>query len=160
MNDLAFVRGERLVVPWQPHAGNRDRSTSAEVSVRHSKTVQTIMHGARLPIRVGDLLDKLTTEIPGAAVSAIDAMLAELVMRGVLITCLRPPSTSTGGLAHVLEQLEGVQADTVEEVSSLVRELRGIHAQAGRVGWCRAAADGRSPARLHRGITPAGRVRS
>lgn len=37
VNDLAFVRGDRLVVPWQPHGGNRDRDTPVEVSVRHSK---------------------------------------------------------------------------------------------------------------------------
>jgi class I lanthipeptide synthase len=64
-----------------------------------------IMQTARSPVPVGDLLDKLGAEIPDAPVLTIDAMVAELVARGVLITSLRPPSTSTDGLAHVLDRL-------------------------------------------------------
>ncbi len=129
VHDLVFVRGERLVVPWQPHAGDPARSTSVEVSVRYSPAVRTIMHTARSPIQAGDLIDKLATEFPDAPVSAIEGMVAELVARGVLITSLRPPSTSTDGLAHVLHQLHEVEADTLEEVESLVEQLQVIHAE-------------------------------
>jgi thiopeptide-type bacteriocin biosynthesis protein len=129
VNDLVFVRAERLVVPWQPHAGDPARSPLAEVSMRHGPAVQTVLDAARAPIQVGDLIGKLVAEIPGAAVSAIDGMLAELVACGVLITSLRPPSTSADGLGHVLDRLQEVEAGAVEEVAPLVQELRLIHAE-------------------------------
>ncbi len=129
VNDLVVVRGERLVMPRQPGVGDPGRGTSVEVSVRYSAPVQTIMQAARSPIQIGDLIDKLATEFPDAAVSAIDALLAELVARGVLITSLRPPSTSTDGLAHVLHQLQELDAAALREAAGLVGELRAIHAQ-------------------------------
>lgn len=129
VNDLLVARGERLVVPWQPGAGDPGRGRSAEVSVRHSPPVQTIMQAARSPIQVGDLIDKVVAEFPDAAVSAIDGMVAELVARGVLITSLRPPSTSTDGLAHVLDQLQDVDAAALREATGVVGELRAIQPQ-------------------------------
>lgn len=129
VNDLAVVRGERLVVPWQPHATERGRDTPFEMSVRHSPPVRMIMQAARSPVPVGDLLDKLGAQTPDAAVSAIDAMVAELVARGVLITSLRPPSTSADGLAHVLDRLQEVDAAAVPEAAPVVGELRVIHSQ-------------------------------
>ncbi|MCW2948941.1 MAG: Lantibiotic dehydratase domain protein [Actinoallomurus sp.] len=129
MNDLAFVRGERLVVPWQPHAGDPARSTAAEVSVRRNRAVQTIMQAASSPIQGSDLIEKLAAEIPDAPVSALEGVLAELIACGALITSLRPPSTSTDGLAHVLDQLQDVNATALGEVAPLVQELVEIRAE-------------------------------
>lgn len=129
VNDLVLVRGERLVVPWHPGAGDPARGTSVEVSVRYSPPVQTITQAARSPVQVGDLIDKVAAEFPDAAVSAIDGMVAELVARGVLITSLRPPSTSTDGLAHVLHQLQEMDAAALRGAAGRVGELRAIHAQ-------------------------------
>jgi lantibiotic biosynthesis protein len=129
VHDLVFVRGERLVVPWQPHAGDPDRCALVEASVRHSPAVHTVVRAAGSPILAGDLLDKLAVEFPDAPVSAADGMLAELVARGVLITSLRPPSTSSDGLAHVLDRLQEVDADALKEIAPLVQELHVIHAQ-------------------------------
>ncbi|MGH3831743.1 MAG: lantibiotic dehydratase family protein [Pseudonocardiaceae bacterium] len=129
VNNLVLMRGERLVVSWQPHAGDSGRGSSGEVSVRHIPLVQTIMHVARSPIQVGDLVDKLAAEFANAPIPALDAMVAQLVAHGVLITSLRPPSTITDGLAHVLARLREVDADSVQEAKPLVGELRAIHAQ-------------------------------
>ncbi len=76
VNDLVFVRGGRLVVPWQPHASDPGRSVSAEVSVRLSRAVRTVLSAARSPILAGDLIGKLAAEFPGAAVPAIEGMVA------------------------------------------------------------------------------------
>lgn len=129
VNEVVVVRGERLVVPWQPHATDPGRGTPIEVSVRHSPPVRIIMEAARSPVSVGDLIDRLGAEIPDAPVPAIDAMVAELVARGVLITCLRPPSTSTNGLAHVVDRLREVDPAAVAEAAPVVRELSVIHAR-------------------------------
>ncbi|MGH3546708.1 MAG: lantibiotic dehydratase [Pseudonocardiaceae bacterium] len=128
-NDLVLVRGERLAVSWQPHAGDFGRDSSGEVSLRYIPPVQTIMHVARSPIQVGDLIDKVAAEFANAPIPALDAMVEQLVARGVLITSLRPPSTTTDGLAHVLARLQEVDADAVQETKPLVGELRVIHAQ-------------------------------
>ncbi|MBT2226593.1 lantibiotic dehydratase [Nonomuraea sp. NEAU-A123] len=127
VNDLAFVRGERLVVPWQPHAGDPARSELSEVSVRHGPAVRTVMDLAQGPIQIGELIDGLAAAFPGARVPAIEVMVAELVTCGALITSLRPPSTSPDGLAYVLDRLGDVAADAFGEVTPLVRELRAIH---------------------------------
>lgn len=144
VNDVVVVRGERLVVPWQPHATDPGRDTAVEVSVRYSPPVRMIMQAARSPVSVGDLLDKLGAEIPDAPLAAIDAMVAELVARGVLITSLRPPSTSTDGLAHVLHRLREVDAAGVAEAAPVVRELSVIHAQLQAADGTASWVDGRT----------------
>lgn len=141
-NDLVLVRGERLVVSWQPHASDSGGGSSGEVSVRYIPPVQTIMHVARSPIQVGDLIDKLAAEFATAPIPALDAMVAQLVARGVLITSLRPPSTTTDGLAHVLVRLQEVDADAVEEAKPLVGELRMIYAQLQAADRARSWVDG------------------
>jgi thiopeptide-type bacteriocin biosynthesis protein len=143
VNDLAFLRGERLIVPWQPHADDPGRNLPAEVSVRYGKAVRVIVEAARCPISVGDLIDKLAAEIPGASGSTIDDMLAELIACGVMVTALRPPSTVTDGLAHVLTRLRDVQADELEDVAPLVEELRAIHAHMDAANQAMGRIDGR-----------------
>jgi lantibiotic biosynthesis protein len=128
VNDLAVVRGDRLVVTWQPHASKLGHQRTAEVSVRHTLPVRMVLCSACSPIQVGDLVDKLAAEFPDAERQTVDAMVAELVARGVLITTLRPPLTAVDGLGHVVEALQDVDASTVPEAAPLIGELRVIHA--------------------------------
>lgn len=128
VNDLAVVRGDRLVVTWQPHASELGHQRTVEVSVRHTAAVRMVLCSACSPIRVGDLVDKLAAEFPHAERQTVDAMVAELLARGVLITTLRPPLTAVDGLGHVLEALQDVDASTVPEAAPLMGELRAIHA--------------------------------
>ncbi|MGH3939024.1 MAG: lantibiotic dehydratase, partial [Pseudonocardiaceae bacterium] len=128
VNDLAVVRGNRLVVTWQPHAGELGRQSRVEVSVRRTAAIRMVLDSACAPIRVGDLVGKLAAEFPHAQRQTVDAMVTELVAGGVLITALRPPLTVVDGLGHVLEALQDVTASTVQEVVPLMGELRAIHA--------------------------------
>ncbi|MCO5994801.1 lantibiotic dehydratase [Actinoallomurus rhizosphaericola] len=128
VNDLVFMRGERLVVPWQPHAGDPARPIAAEMSVRANRAVEVILRTAALPIRGEDLLKELAAALPAAAASALDDVVADLIACGVLVTCLRPPSTSTDGLAHLLDQLQAVNAADVDEAAVLVHELVDVQA--------------------------------
>ncbi|WP_434593620.1 lantibiotic dehydratase [Streptomyces sp. A5-4] len=133
MNDLAVERGDRLIVPWQPHTGAPSRGPQDEVSVRLIPVVRTIRHTALSPVRVSDLIDKVVAEHPGAAHPALEAMIGELVARGVLISSLRAPSTVTEALAHLLDRLHGTDTSHLPEVQPLVHELHTIHAQLHRV---------------------------
>jgi len=128
VNGLAVVRGDRLVVTWQPHASELGHQRTVEVSVRHTSPVRMVLNSACSPIRVDDLVDRLAAEFPNAERQTVDAMVAELVARGVLITTLRPPLTAVDGLGHVVEALGDVDASTVPQAAPLIGELRAIHA--------------------------------
>ncbi|GAA4612828.1 lantibiotic dehydratase [Actinoallomurus liliacearum] len=127
VNDLAFTRGERLIVPWQPHAGAPDRPPTAEVSVRSNRAVEIVLQAAASPIPGGDLLKELVTALPDTPRPALEAVVSDLITCGVLITSLRPPSTSTDGLAHVVDQLSAVNAVEVREAAPLIEQLLAIH---------------------------------
>ncbi|MGH3814287.1 MAG: lantibiotic dehydratase [Pseudonocardiaceae bacterium] len=126
-NNLTFVRDGRLVVGCQQQPTTSGRTEPAEVSVRHTRAVETAIQAAGSPIRVGDLADKLTAEFPETPESVIGGMLAELVGQRILVTSLRPPMTATDPLAHVVEELAAVSADAVPQVAELVHDLRDIH---------------------------------
>ncbi|MGH3867798.1 MAG: lantibiotic dehydratase [Pseudonocardiaceae bacterium] len=103
-NNLGFVRGDRLVVPCQQRPGVAGQARPADVSVRHTKAVQAVIHAARSPITIGELVGKLAAELPGKPLVTIEAMLTELVARRVLITSLHPPMDVTDPLGHVIDQ--------------------------------------------------------
>ncbi|MGH3977346.1 MAG: lantibiotic dehydratase, partial [Pseudonocardiaceae bacterium] len=77
LNNLAFVRDGRLVVGCQRQPAESGRTEPAEVSVWHTKAVETVIQAAESPIRVGDLAGKLTAEFPETPESVIEGMLAE-----------------------------------------------------------------------------------
>ncbi|MFJ2955714.1 lantibiotic dehydratase [Streptomyces sp. NPDC087270] len=127
LNDLATVRGERLLVSWQPHAAAETSGSQEEVSVRLVPVVKTVLRFTRTPIRVGDLIDKMAAEHPGPGSASLGVVVSELVTRGVLISSLRPPATEADGLAHLLARLREVEADRLSETRHLFGELQSIH---------------------------------
>ena len=140
-NDLAVVRGERLVMPWRPH-GHPPTETflPAEVSVRHGRAVKAAMTSAASPIRFVDVVDALATELD-LPVANVEQFVAGLLAHGVLVSGLRPPATCTDGLAHLLRALNGVEYgheqpaverpadDPREDPARIVGELRMIQAE-------------------------------
>lgn len=132
LNNLAFVRDGRLVVGCQRQPRGSSRTAPAEVSVRHTKAVETVIETARSPIHVGDLAGKLRADFPGTPELVIEEMLAGLVAQRILVTSLRPPMTATDPLAHVVEQLAAVGADAVPQVARLFHELRDIRVDLSR----------------------------
>ncbi|MGH3930564.1 MAG: lantibiotic dehydratase family protein, partial [Pseudonocardiaceae bacterium] len=127
LNNLAFVRDGRLVVGCQRQPTRSGQTEPAEVSVRHTRAVEAVIQAAGSPIRVGDLVSKLTAEFPGTPEPVIERMLTELVSQRILVTSLRPPMTATDPLGYVVEELAAVGADAVPQVAKLVRDLREIH---------------------------------
>ncbi|MFI6498144.1 lantibiotic dehydratase [Nonomuraea typhae] len=119
VNDLASVRGERLVVPWRPDAD--------EVSVKYGPAVRKLVELAGAPIVTADLIGALAEAFPGVTGSAIERMVGELVGCGVLITSLRPPSTGPDGLTHLLGHVPDAA------VARELREIQGGLAAADRV---------------------------
>jgi len=127
LNNLSFVRDGRLVVGCRQQPTKSGRTVPAQVSVRHTRAVETVAQAARSPIRVVDLARKLTVDFPATPESMIEAMLAELVAQHILITSLHPPMTATDPLAYVVRELAAVGAEEVPTVTLLLQELREIH---------------------------------
>src|SRR6266496_2557041 len=127
-NNLAFVRDDRLVVGCQEQNGSANGAGPAEVSLRYSTAVRTIMRAAGAPILLSDLADKLATDFPATPADVIDKTLAELVAQRILVTNLRPPMTTTDPLAQVVETLSVTGASDLPEVARLVSDLRQVNA--------------------------------
>lgn len=154
-NNALVVRGDRVIVPYQPDA--REQGTAAvEISLRHTAPVHTALLAARTPISFADLEAKLTADFPEAAAEQVTGLLTELVARRALITGLHAPSTETAPLEHVLAQLNAAAHDGAHQDhdADLVGELRGIRTDLLQcmdrpVGETRAARE-RAAARMQR----------
>ncbi|SBW22518.1 hypothetical protein FDG2_2762 [Candidatus Protofrankia californiensis] len=126
-NNLCFLRGGRLVVPYQPQLHGEDRTAAVEVSIRHTAAVRMVLEAARSPIRCEELAGKLTAEFPTAPPSAVFGLLTELVDRRVLISSLHAPGTVTDAFGYLMDQLDVAGADDIGPVADLLRRLQEIH---------------------------------
>jgi hypothetical protein len=111
LNNLCFVRGDRLVLPYladRAGAGFGGGRRVDEVSVRHTAAVRAAMEFTRSPVRGADVQRHLCGVFPQASPTAVWGMLAQLVAQQFLLTDVRPPLEVTDPLAHVLERLGGL----------------------------------------------------
>jgi thiopeptide-type bacteriocin biosynthesis protein len=122
-NTTVMVRGDRLIVPYQPNTD--DQGTGAvEVSMRHTAPVRVALEAARAPIRFEDLRTQVQIEFPNTASARVASLLTELVAHRALITSLHAPSTEPDALGHLLRALEGAGGAAVERAAALTE----IHA--------------------------------
>ena len=141
-NNLALVNGPRIVVARRPHASASAESTS----VRSTEAVRLAVSLARAPLPWDELVDSVAAAFPDFPCASADAMVAGLVDHGVLISALRPPSTCTDPIRHVLDTLDAVFDDDPEGQRALRVELRSLHGRLGRTsarsaGYLRGLAD-------------------
>lgn len=128
-NNTLTIRGERLVLPYQPNS-QQDRGTAAvEVTLLNTAPVRAVLASAEAPIRGADLADKVLADFPAAGLDKVNDLIAELVARRVLISALHAPSTETDPLGHLLAQLDATDADGLPTVAEVVRQLREVHAE-------------------------------
>ncbi|MCX2968614.1 MULTISPECIES: lantibiotic dehydratase [Streptomyces] len=127
VDSTCFVRDGRLVVPFQRPDRDSDRGPG-EMSMRYTGAVQMVVDATTVPVTVADLAAKLAAEYRDTPARAIDALLAELVARRVLLTAVRPPMTVTDPLGHVITALETADAVHVEAARPLLNALKDIRA--------------------------------
>lgn len=120
-----IARGGRITIPCQPGEDGPDTTT-----LRSTPAVGATIQLARTPVRVRTLIRKLRMAHPGTPETTVVSMLARLVAHGVLLTDLRPPTTSTDTLAWVLLRLErcGVVPEVTDRLD-MVRQLLRQHDQ-------------------------------
>ncbi|WP_256961845.1 lantibiotic dehydratase [Streptomyces sp. NRRL B-24572] len=126
VNNTAFVRGSRLVLPHPPHLASGKAAT--ELSLRYTTPVRIAVESARAPIRGEDLVQKIAAELPGAPLAKVTGLLSDLVRRGVLLTCLHAPLGVFDALGHLVDELVAVGADQLEGASEATARLRTIRA--------------------------------
>ncbi|MFH8616877.1 lantibiotic dehydratase [Streptomyces sp. NPDC017979] len=124
-NNTAFVRGDRLVVPFQSD-DRGDGTRAVEATLTLTAPVRVALAAAKAPVRARALLSKLWTEFPEAGPEKTHRLLEELIRRRVLVTSLHAPSTEPDALGYLVEQLDAADAGTVAPISKTVTELHAI----------------------------------
>jgi thiopeptide-type bacteriocin biosynthesis protein len=134
-NDLSFMRGDRLVLPYP----REDWAPDREHSVAHTRAVAATIAAARTPIRYPDLV----SELPDA-----EPEIRMLIEQEFLLTDLRPPSSADDPLEHVLTVLAPLPRhagrDTLLRVRQQLRDYAETPLGGGLDLWRRATATMRS----------------
>ncbi|MEU7753669.1 lantibiotic dehydratase [Micromonospora sp. NPDC049171] len=123
-NNLAVGQGRRLAVGRRPHASLPADGVS---SVRNTAAVRLAVSLAAAPVSWTELVDTVTAAFPRTPRGSAEALVADLVDHGVLISSLRPPSTCTDPLRHILDQLATVQDDHLNEQQPVAAALGSLH---------------------------------
>ena len=134
VNNLAFVRGERLFVPWRPHDLRQPRGAQRgdrEVSVRHTAPVRSVTALARVPITLRALVDALAAGFGEVPRTGIEALVAQLIDCGVLISCLHSRSTVTDKPGYLANRLREIGAHALPGVHPILSALT-VASEAGK----------------------------
>ncbi|GAB2857999.1 lantibiotic dehydratase [Actinoallomurus bryophytorum] len=126
-NDLCFVRGDRLIIPYAPPGDANWGLDDRERTVRHTGAVRLALAAAGTPIRHADLVTHVREAFPGIGEAVVRRMLAGLVEHDVLLTDLRPPATAADPLDHVLQRLASVNDHPGHAALGQVRVLLDVY---------------------------------
>ncbi|MFD9869064.1 lantibiotic dehydratase [Streptomyces niveus] len=127
VNDTAFERDGRLIVPFQDER-LPGRRRAVEASVELTDPVRTVLGAAGAPVRFEALAEKVSAQFPAVLPERVHGLLAGLIRRRVLITNLQAPATECDALGYVLAQLDAVGAGDLAPLTQLVAELRTVRA--------------------------------
>ncbi|MEU6055843.1 lantibiotic dehydratase [Streptomyces xanthochromogenes] len=89
-NNTAFVRGDRLIVPYPPRSHRTEDSPAAEVSLRYTGAVRMVIDTAASPVPFDTVADRVKTAFPSTPLHQVEGLVTSLVQRGVLISSSKP----------------------------------------------------------------------
>lgn len=139
-NAAAFVRGDRLIIPYPPRSRRTESSPSAEVSLRFTSALRIAVDASQTPIRFDALVGRVKDAFPDVAAHRVESLVTSLVERGGLISSLHAPSATLDALDHLVQETE---AADVPQVADLVQELRAVRDGMTQHNQALAPADGR-----------------
>jgi thiopeptide-type bacteriocin biosynthesis protein len=125
-NNLVVQRGDRVVLEYRP-ATNDVRGAPVHLRIKANNMIRAALALAAEPIRWTDLTGKLTAEC-GAPQEGAERLVSQLVSQRLLVTSLRPPSTATDPLTHLVDQLEAAEAEGggVGDLLTCLRRVRDL----------------------------------
>lgn len=125
-NNLVVQRGDRVVLEYRP-ATNDVRGAPVHLRIKANNMIRAALAFAAEPICWSDLTGKLTADC-GAPQEGAERLVGQLVSQRLLVTSLRPPSTATDPLTHLVDQLEAAEADggQVSEALARLRRVRDL----------------------------------
>ncbi|MFE0156840.1 lantibiotic dehydratase [Nonomuraea sp. NPDC059007] len=132
-NTLAHVRGDRLVIPCRLRPAD---TVPADVEIRLTPPVCTVLRAAQAPITLAELTRLLSAELvdlpdssdggsTGDIDGAVKGMLAALVEHGVLLSSLHPPMDVTDPLTHLITELAALGPAAPLDVLDTLHRVRG-----------------------------------
>ncbi|MEV6726608.1 lantibiotic dehydratase [Streptomyces xanthochromogenes] len=139
-NNTAFVRGDRLIVPYPPRSHRTEDSPAAEVSLRYTGAVRMAIDTAASPVPFDRVADRVETAFPSTPLHQVEGLVTSLVQRGVLISSLHAPAAALDALDHLVRQAESANAPPAAD---LVADLRAVRDAIRQVNRVLAPADGR-----------------
>ena len=113
-----FVRDGRLVLPYCPGSAPNG-AAPGEVSVRHSRPVQTVITLASAPLLFHEAVAQVARVCQGVAIETVEKLVANLVAAGFLHTELRPVVTDTNPLRTLVRRLSRARAQDTDEAAFL-----------------------------------------
>lgn len=125
-NNALRVRGERLVLPWQPRSLDAAGTAVREVSIRQIPAVRTAVQMASTAVPYREVVDKLIADHPDLTAGEAEALLDLMISRRMLLTSLQPAGTETDPLGYVVRELfnsGAAQAGQVAELACALREI-------------------------------------
>ncbi|MEU2615400.1 lantibiotic dehydratase [Micromonospora sp. NPDC007271] len=122
-NNLLVEHGEKLVLEYCA-ATSDPYGAPTHLRIKATDMIRTALALAAEPIRWADLTGKLTAEC-GAPQEGAQRLIGQMVTQRLLLTSLRPPSTETDPLTHLVDQLETAAAEG-GEVGELLDPLRRV----------------------------------
>ncbi|MGW3930867.1 lantibiotic dehydratase [Streptomyces microflavus] len=128
-NNAVRVRGERLVLPWQPRELEETGTAVREVSVRHTPAVRTLVRLAHTPVPYEEIVRELGAVHPDLGAGGARELLDVLIAQRILLTSLQPSGTETDTLGYVVGELDRVGAMHSGPAAEMALALREIHAQ-------------------------------
>ncbi|MET9122260.1 lantibiotic dehydratase [Streptomyces sp. NPDC004528] len=139
-NNTAYVRGNRLVLPYPPRSHRSQDRAAAEMSLRYTSAVRIAVKAAASPVPVATVVERVKAQFPDVALDRVEELVTNLIERGVLISSLHAPSATLDALDHLVQQIAGVCAPPAP---GLVADLRAVRDAIRQHNQVLAPADGR-----------------
>ncbi|SCL17903.1 lantibiotic dehydratase [Micromonospora inyonensis] len=128
-NNLLVERAGKVVLEYRA-ATSDPRGAPTHLRIKASDMIRVALALAAEPIRWADLTGKLTAKC-GAPAEGAERLTGQMVSQRLLLTNLRPPSTETDPLTHLVDQLETAAAEggDVGELLAPLRRVRDLKAR-------------------------------
>ncbi|MER6441952.1 lantibiotic dehydratase [Streptomyces sp. NPDC001185] len=139
-NNTAYVRGNRLVLPYPPRSRRSQDRAAAEMSLRYTSAVRIAVDAAASPVPFATVVGRVKAQFPDVALDRVEGLVTNLIERGVLISSLHAPSATLDALDHLVQQIAGVCAPPTP---GLVADLRAVRDAIRQHNQVLAPADGR-----------------